>query len=279
MQRLGVPTYAVDCLFSTLQNATHQVRTAYGDSDYTYGGSDWDIPMHGIGQGNGAGPAIWAAVSTPILNMLRSQGLGCHFISPFSNQITQFVGYSFVDDTDLIISKPSLQCAQQALFELQRSVDTWEGGLKATCGALVPEKTYWYLIEFKWNAGKWSYKSTAECPGSLFANDLYGNRKELLRIEPFQAQTTLGVDLAPDGNTIQQAKSMRAAAVKWADAMRTGKISPSDAWVALTSTIWSTLSYPLPSINLTKKQCEYIMAPIFNYALPALGICITSLDL
>jgi hypothetical protein len=95
MQRLGVPTHAVDCLFSTLQNATHQVRTAYGDSDYTYGGSDWDIPMHGIGQGNGAGPAIWAAVSTPILNMLRSQGLGCQFISPFSNQITQFVWLLF----------------------------------------------------------------------------------------------------------------------------------------------------------------------------------------
>jgi hypothetical protein len=56
MQRLGVPTNAVDCLFSTLQNATHQVRTAYGDLDYTYGGTDWDIPMHGIGQGNGAGP-------------------------------------------------------------------------------------------------------------------------------------------------------------------------------------------------------------------------------
>jgi hypothetical protein len=80
------------------------------------------------------------------------------------------------------------------------------GGLKATCGALVPEKTCWYLIDFKWTAGKWFYKSSADCPGSLFANDLYGNRKEMLCIEPFQAQTTLGVDLAPDGNTIQQAK-------------------------------------------------------------------------
>jgi hypothetical protein len=58
MQRLGVPPHAVDCLFSTLQNDTHQVRTAYGGSEYTYGGSQWDIPVHGIGQGNGASPAI-----------------------------------------------------------------------------------------------------------------------------------------------------------------------------------------------------------------------------
>jgi hypothetical protein len=94
---------------------------------------------------------------------------------------------------------------------------------------LVPEKTYWYLIDFKWTAGKWYFKSTADCPGSLFANNLYDNRKEQLGIEPSQAQTTLGVDLDPDGNTIQQAKSTRAAAVKWANAMRTGKISATDA--------------------------------------------------
>ncbi len=55
--------------------------------------------------------------------------------------------------------------------------------------------------------------------------------------------------------------------------MRTGKISKRDAWVTLTSTIWSILSYPLPSFNLTKKQCQYIMSPGMNYIRPALGIC------
>jgi hypothetical protein len=91
MQRLGVPKHAISCLFGTLQSATHQVRTAYGDSDFTYGGNTNETPMHGVGQGNGAGPAIWAVVSTPILNMLRSKGFGCEFISPFSQQLTKFV--------------------------------------------------------------------------------------------------------------------------------------------------------------------------------------------
>ncbi len=35
-----------------------------------------------------------------------------------------------------------------AVSKLQITVDTWEGGLKATCGAKVPEKTFWYLIDF-----------------------------------------------------------------------------------------------------------------------------------
>jgi hypothetical protein len=106
MQRLGEPKHAVDCLFTTLQRAKHQVQTAYGDSVQFYGGDNWSIPMHGVGQGNGAGPALWAAVSTPILNYIRSKGFGCELISPISSLQTKYVGYAFVDDTDLIQTSP-----------------------------------------------------------------------------------------------------------------------------------------------------------------------------
>jgi hypothetical protein len=75
MQPMGVPKAAVDCLFTTLQEATHQVRTGYGDSKVSYGGTNWVIPLHGVGKGNGAGPAIWAVVSTPILYLLNSKNL------------------------------------------------------------------------------------------------------------------------------------------------------------------------------------------------------------
>jgi hypothetical protein len=30
----------------------------------------------GIGQGNGAGSAIWAVVSTPVLKMMKDEGFG-----------------------------------------------------------------------------------------------------------------------------------------------------------------------------------------------------------
>jgi hypothetical protein len=62
-------------------------------------------------------------------------------------------------------------------------------------------------------------------------------------------------------------------ACTWADGMRTGKISRSDAWTAIDSTIWRTLIYPLPALNLTIQQCERIMQPILQYGLPALGVC------
>jgi hypothetical protein len=76
MQRIGVPKAAINCLCTTLQEAVHFVRTGYGDSKSSYGGPVWIVPIHGIVQGNGAGPDIWVVVSTPLLNVLCQKGFG-----------------------------------------------------------------------------------------------------------------------------------------------------------------------------------------------------------
>jgi hypothetical protein len=50
------------------------VRTSYGDSNRYY--SEEGYKFHGILQGNGAGPAIWVMISTPMLDRLRNEGYG-----------------------------------------------------------------------------------------------------------------------------------------------------------------------------------------------------------
>jgi hypothetical protein len=220
MHRHGVPKAAVDCLFTTLQDAEHKVRTAYGDSCLSYGGNNWVVPIHGIGQGNGAGPAIWAVVSTPLLNLLRSKGCGFKYISPTSKTKIGFVGYSFVDDTDLLQVAPSNKSSDDVCKGLQKSVDTWEGGLKVMGGAIVPEKTFWYLIDFAWNGSQWRYKLVEECQGDIYANDINDQRKPLRRVEVHDAEVTLGVALAPNGETSKQESYMLEKAMQWANAMR-----------------------------------------------------------
>jgi hypothetical protein len=66
-------------MFSTLQNLEHTIRTAYGDSEETYGGDLWVIPMQRVYQGNGAGPLIWALVSSPLLDIMQEEGFGTFF--------------------------------------------------------------------------------------------------------------------------------------------------------------------------------------------------------
>jgi hypothetical protein len=94
--------------------------------------------MHGIGQGNGGGPPIWT-ISSTLLNILRSKGYGLKMITPITQQILTFVGYSFVDDTDIVQSDGSP--TPETIRKLQEAVDTWESSLKVTGGALGPDKS------------------------------------------------------------------------------------------------------------------------------------------
>lgn len=271
MQRQGVPKEAVQCLFTTLQEATHCVRTAYGDSALTYGGPGWIKPLHGIGQGHGGGPPIWAVISSTLLDTLWSKRYGFHMLSPITNQIIEFVGYSFMDDSDIIQSNGDNPT--EAANKLQEAINTWERGLKVTGGALGPEKSYWYLVSFNWSGGSWSYAPISDTPATLFMNDIHEVRKAVRRIPPHHAKETLGVWIAPNGNTTTQCKKMIEKAQLWADHMRTGVIRKGETWLALQSTIWWSFCYPLNALNLTKQQCEQIMAPVINYALPAMGVC------
>jgi hypothetical protein len=136
MQRVGTPIKPIVSMFQTIQELTHHTRTVFGKSEIGYKPVS-PVPIQGVGQGNGAGPQIWAVVSYPILNMLRARGLGASFRSAISGDTTNLVGYAFVDDTDLVTSEPQVSKIQ-VMGKMQNSLDAWEGGLRATGGAIVP---------------------------------------------------------------------------------------------------------------------------------------------
>jgi hypothetical protein len=72
--------------------------------------------------------------------------------------------------------------------------------LSVTSGAIVPEKTFWYLIDFHFQAGHWRYKWIRECPGSLSVKDVQGNRKDLCKVKVDEAKETMGIFRAPSGS-------------------------------------------------------------------------------
>ena len=66
-------------MFTTIQGHRHTIRRAYGDSDKAVSGQSSVTPLHGVGQDNGAGPGIWAVVSSPVLEVLRAEVVECFF--------------------------------------------------------------------------------------------------------------------------------------------------------------------------------------------------------
>ena len=91
MRRAGVPKSAISCMLGILKGMRHKIRTAFGDSEETYGGEE-DADQHGASQGNGAGPAIWALVSSPLLEILRKNGYGAKFLSPIKKEFFHLCG-------------------------------------------------------------------------------------------------------------------------------------------------------------------------------------------
>ena len=225
-------------------------------------------------QGNGAGPAVWAVVSSPVLDMLRSEGFGTFFKTSITGEDVRFVGYSFVDDTNLVqTAKTEHDTITSVVDLMQAAVDTWEGGIRATGGAIATDKSYWYPIAFIWQAGKWRLASAEETPFEISVLDHKGQRVVLDKLGPDDTKETLGTYVAPSGTMEDQVENMVAASKKWADQIRAGKLNKTNAWLALKTTIWKTLEYPLPALTLTYDQCETIMRPALRAGLNASGMC------
>ena len=273
IRRLGMATAPVHCMFETLQRATHHVSTAFGVSAKSYGGPRREKALQGVGQGNGAGPAIWAVISTVIIATMATQGHGFNILSALSSVLVSFVCYAFVDDTDVIHSAPSTATpGEQVIVEMQGVLDRWGGVLRATGGALVPSKSYWYAIDFRWNGYKWVYRSIHDMPGDILITGVDGVRVILQRHEPSVGQETLGVMQAMDGNNVAEIAHLHKKAAAFADSMRTGYLSKNDAWFALTATIMKTMEYPMATTTMDEKEWNSIMTPILLSGLPRAGL-------
>jgi hypothetical protein len=88
-----------------------------------------------------------------------------------------------------------------------------------------------------------------------------------------EARKTLGVKTAPTGDNTAQFERMMEASQKWAAQVKASNLRQMYVWLALRSTIWKTLEYPLTCTTLTEKQCEQIMRPEMSAGLAKSHIC------
>ena len=268
MRRQGVHESEVLCMLRPLQYLEHTIRCAYGHSSQTYGSDYMEKPMQGVYQGNGAGPIIWAVVSSPLLDILREDGYGTFFETAISDKQIRIVGYAFVDDTDLIQTAKDNETFDDVLNEMQNAIDLWEGLIKNTGGALAVDKCRWWGIDFKWHNGMWKYKHSTELLGELTGVDTHGVRDQVKQLEVNESYETLGVFLAADGNQEDEIKYLRKKAAEWADRIRVSFLGESEAAKALQTTIVKKLEYPLLALTLTREECNHILRPLYAAVLP-----------
>ncbi len=97
-----------------------------------------------MGQGNGAGPAIWAILSSPILDSVCNVGYGIKLTSSVFQSKIKTVGNGFVDNMDLLAANNTKAHSATSIAQsMQEGLDQWELGLWASGGALLANKSCW----------------------------------------------------------------------------------------------------------------------------------------
>jgi hypothetical protein len=182
----------------------HHICTAFGDSDKAYGNDPSQPPPQGILQGSGSGPAGWSSIAAVVVKAMKDQGFGYAVWSLIRQRAITLVCFAFVDDTDLIHANQDRSVpTQQVLTQAQEALNLWEGLLRATGGALAPEKSYWYLVEVTRARGQWRYVREAQEPFDMFLQQ--GTFKNT-RLEVYQAKQALGIMTRPDGKMLDELK-------------------------------------------------------------------------
>ncbi len=272
----GIDGRPLQSMFTTIQNTKYVTRTAYGDSQATFGGLEegFIAKPQGTGQGNGSGPQIWAVVSSRMFEVLRKRGHTTSHVTPISQQDLQLSGFAYVDDSDIIASSGINNNPDLTIELMQATIDCWEGVAKSTGGALEPSKSWWYLVFFEWENGLPRYGKSDDLvlQDTLTVRDKNNQRGPLQHLESDTAMEMLGVFLAPDGNNTAQIKKMKDKSTKLGEAIRTGHITKSEAWTSLTLMALKSLEYPLPALTLSEQDCTSIMWPLLRNFLPKAGV-------
>jgi len=140
MCRLGALKPSILSMLGTIRGMRHHTQTVHGDSQCFASRTTWAQPVAGIGQGNGAGPAIWAAVSSPLFAIMKEEGFLALVICAIMHMATSIRGFAFVNGTDLCVSGDHTTVA--AATHMQQSITQWEGLLCMTRGLLSPTNAF-----------------------------------------------------------------------------------------------------------------------------------------
>jgi hypothetical protein len=232
----------IKAMFKTISKMKRCIRTSYGDSD-TFYSEDGITRFHGILQGNGAGPAIWVMISTPMLDRLRAEGFGIKIELEDGSSLI-IPAFAFVDDVDLIQELDNLDNTMP-----QKIVNCWENSLTSTGGALVPEKCRYTVVKYKWEHNEWTIIPIKDPNTNITIKGDTGIQQEIEQITNQSGEMALGIKFSPIHSNHDEVIHLEEKGKQWAEYVRTGHLRRNEAWVCLETTIMNTINYLIETAN------------------------------
>jgi len=103
-------------------------------------------------------------------------------------------------------------------------------------------------------------------------NDVSGSRIPLDRLEPHEAERSLGIRLAPDGNHTAELQFRKEQTLVWASRIANSKAPRHITWLNFKTVLLKQVEYPLMVTTFSRAECDDILRPALQTVLPALGV-------
>ena len=219
------------------------LNMGFGESADNYGGTALS-PLTGLGQGSGASPPAFMALSLLIVNAYHRMG---HGAQSYASRLFNICAVMYVDDTDLLHWPESPVTDPKTLIHhVQRSTTDYGHLAQASGGILKEKKCSVYFLAYKFVHG-WAWLmslrdlSTATThitegneayPSHIRIPQLDGSDARILMHEVTTASKMLGVHFSPAGNSSTHVDHMVQKGLDWVDCLRTKPISRANAWLS-----------------------------------------------
>ena len=273
--RLGVPP-RWSIFFSIFwKECSHYVRTRYGVSKNSFKAENMKF-LHGIGQGNGAGPALWLTHLTVMFEVLSKLTTGYQFKSPDGETNFESPGTGFVDDVTLgaTANQHEERESKEAslITKINRIASCWEKMLHTNGGKLELSKCFWILVAWKWRDGMPVMKTLHDTNADInLIQSESGDAVTITRKSVEESPKVLGCHMAANGSWKCEHDRWKRQSAEFANKIKVAGFDRT-CGAKLFPVFWlSKYRYVAPIIGLTQEQCKKIERPVISKCMSASG--------
>ena len=283
-RRLGMSTEAIAVHAGVLWELQYMIKTVYGVSSGYYQSSN-DAVLFGTGQGSGASPAVWLAISTILLASLqRLIQRGMRFSTPSDHISVERMSDSFVDDTQNGLNDahlPNPLSLEQLIRNLENMAQTWERLLYSSGGGLELSKCFYIIVYWKWIKGLPVMLRPSEMDhiptikitsGFDVSTGKFGPLTAIKQLDPIESNKSLGIRQATTGIDTDQCAYLRNESIIISKRIMTSNLTRFESYIAYRFCYIPFVSYSLGTTTLQPKQLQSISSHATGSFLTKMGI-------
>jgi hypothetical protein len=221
----------VAMMLYVLKTMTWYLKTAFGQSKISFGGTALD-PSMGLGQKNGAAPPGILAVCTLMINIYHNLGHGVTLIGVWARDAFTLLVVLNIDNSNLFYMAIGMPLDEEFLQLVQSATNDRVRLVHAIGVLLKPQKCFWYMLGWIWKKGKAHLKTLYELP----QNPLYIPQPDETRV-PIQLKAIsdpekkLGMYTCPRGNFSYHVAQLLNAGSEYAERLGSQRLLARDAWM------------------------------------------------